>query len=476
MMFLTIENFGPIKKFEYDLSKDLIVTYGGNNIGKSYAMQIAYLLLKNLYLYATQPTISIFHLDISLEKLPLYQKIQAFVQGFSEGTEQSISITKLVEDVAKKDLYDTFVLSFIASCENTFGNFSQIRKRSPKIELKMNDKTDDKIILSLSLHSLSVDAFISLHIGTPIFLKRKANNTPDSKPVETDIDRRTVYYAGDIADTSKNISAYAHFFKLLYAATIYSMLGPIYFLPASRSGLYLSLSAFGSMYTQMSMQRGVLGKNLPLAAIPEPIADYFLSLSSVRKAENQDFSEIYGKIERDILKGTVRFDENKLVYQADGLEYPLEMMEASSMVAEVSPIVAFLKYVLRNAAPPSDSDEKTPPPRPIIFIEEPEAHLHPENQIKLAELFAHLHESGVRLVMSSHSNYLFNKFNNLLLGGELTPDVYSAIVLKEDEDGKSVSAFMETNELGVDDMNFMDAAESLYNEREELIDKLNERG
>ena len=45
-MKITIEKFGPIDKFEYDLDKELIITYGNNNIGKSYAMQIVYLMLK----------------------------------------------------------------------------------------------------------------------------------------------------------------------------------------------------------------------------------------------------------------------------------------------------------------------------------------------------------------------------------------------------------------------------------------------
>ena len=48
-MKIKIVNFGPIKEFEFDLSKKLIVTYGDNNIGKSYAMQVVYLLpLANL--------------------------------------------------------------------------------------------------------------------------------------------------------------------------------------------------------------------------------------------------------------------------------------------------------------------------------------------------------------------------------------------------------------------------------------------
>jgi len=47
-MKIHIENFGPISSFSFDLEKDLHVIYGKNNIGKSYAIEVAYLLLKNI--------------------------------------------------------------------------------------------------------------------------------------------------------------------------------------------------------------------------------------------------------------------------------------------------------------------------------------------------------------------------------------------------------------------------------------------
>lgn len=53
-MRVKIENWGPIETCEYDLDKSVVVTYGENNIGKSYAMQLIYLCLKNLMLYAKE--------------------------------------------------------------------------------------------------------------------------------------------------------------------------------------------------------------------------------------------------------------------------------------------------------------------------------------------------------------------------------------------------------------------------------------
>ena len=60
-MKIKIVNFGPIKEFEFDLSKKLIVTYGDNNIGKSYAMQVVYLLFKKIIDVSTSGrTINLF--------------------------------------------------------------------------------------------------------------------------------------------------------------------------------------------------------------------------------------------------------------------------------------------------------------------------------------------------------------------------------------------------------------------------------
>ena len=297
-MFLTIENFGPIKKFEYDLSKDLIVTYGGNNIGKSYAMQLTYLLLKNLYNYAQQVKSSIAHVGIipPLET-PLYQETEALVKAFSTDTEQSISMQEFFSNALKKDFFEAFVTPFQISCENTFRNIERISEYSPTINIKI-DETSFPLTIYNSLNTFNFPFFSSYQF----FLNRtKPDDVSDSMPLKRDSDALTIYYTNNVSTTSLIIGI-IYGLKLSIAEEIFGELGSIYFLPASRSGLYLSLNTFGAMYTQMAMQRGAFGNNLPLTGIPEPIADYFLSLSSVRKAENQEFSEIYGKIEHDILK------------------------------------------------------------------------------------------------------------------------------------------------------------------------------
>lgn len=47
-MQIEIKRFGPVSSFVCNLERDLTLIYGNNNIGKSYSMQIIYLLLKTI--------------------------------------------------------------------------------------------------------------------------------------------------------------------------------------------------------------------------------------------------------------------------------------------------------------------------------------------------------------------------------------------------------------------------------------------
>jgi len=51
----------------------------------------------------------------------------------------------------------------------------------------------------------------------------------------------------------------------------------------------------------------------------------------------------------------------------------------------------------------------------LLMIDEPELNLHPENQIKLARLFAKLIHVGINVWITTHSDYIIKEINNLLL-------------------------------------------------------------
>jgi predicted ATP-dependent endonuclease of OLD family len=474
-MKITIEDFGPIKKFEYDLDKDFIVTYGNNNIGKSYAMQIVYLLLKTFIksIPSTQTgDYSYYHIQIPDDERKLLKKKFVYIYDeFVQSEQDERDITDLYTDSLYIHFAKVFIDVFINACKNTFGNLDNILNGNPRIyysdeiysfvillkEHKINGKTEKQ--RKVTLCKKSVEAHGSLSTFGPLENMTYADQFEiyvyPSSEKEKIADRFIPEGKVALSDWNKHIK---------------NKFDDVYFLPALKSGIYIGMSAFGSIVADLSKNRAFINKKIELPGISEPISDYFIALSTIKSSLNVKYEKYYSKIEKDILKGIVTYDnhKNKLIYKPKDLELQFEMTEVSSMVSEIAPIVAFMKYVLNSQS--GSANEKRG--KAILFIEEPEAHLHPNNQIALMEVFAELVQANVKLIMSSHSNYVFVKLNNMVLSKQLDYQRYQPIILNETSEG-SASKKLKIDELGAWDENFTDVSERLYEEREEIIEKLN---
>ena len=64
-----------------------------------------------------------------------------------------------------------------------------------------------------------------------------------------------------------------------------------------------------------------------------------------------------------------------------------------------------LWFYLENQAQPGD----------LLMIDEPELNIHPENQRHIARLLARLVNAELRVVISTHSDYIVREFNSLLM-------------------------------------------------------------
>ena len=75
-------------------------------------------------------------------------------------------------------------------------------------------------------------------------------------------------------------------------------------------------------------------------------------------------------------------------------------MRASSMVSELAPVVLYLRHVVQRGN--------------VLIIEEPEAHLHPAMQTAFARELARLVLDGVRIVLTTHSEWFLEQIGNLV--------------------------------------------------------------
>lgn len=80
-----------------------------------------------------------------------------------------------------------------------------------------------------------------------------------------------------------------------------------------------------------------------------------------------------------------------------------------------------------------------------VLIEQPELHLHPAHQRKLADFFVAISNSGVQLVLETHSEYLITRLRLLVAQGIFPPDKLSVIFSEiKKRNGKKQLNFQES--------------------------------
>ncbi len=230
------------------------------------------------------------------------------------------------------------------------------------------------------------------------------------------------------------------------------------------------MNIFSPIFAKLAQSRHLINEKIEIPALSEPTSDYFLNLSTIDSSFKKDvYSEFAAKIEKDILDAEIVFnDENKkLEYFNPTIKLRLDLSETSSMVSEIAPIVAHLKYIIKESG--NNMYRRNSPRTKILFIEEPEAHLHPEIQVKLTNIFTELIKHNIKIVLTTHSNYIFNKVNNLILANELNTEKIANYHIIQTNEGSIVKDEENLTDAGITDENFADIAQQLYNERLEIL-------
>lgn len=172
-----------------------------------------------------------------------------------------------------------------------------------------------------------------------------------------------------------------------------------YYLPAARSGILQSHRTLAAALVRSSTRAGIEDMSVP--KVSGLIADFISEvLELVPRRRRSDFGDIASYLEEGILRGRVAVDVDarypEISYNALGLDVPLH--RTSSMVSELAPVVLYLRYILNE--------------RDLLVIEEPESHLHPENQLLVARAISRLASRGLRMAVTTHSDYLVQSISN----------------------------------------------------------------
>ena len=262
--------------------------------------------------------------------------------------------------------------------------------------------------------------------------------------------------------------------------------GDAYYLPAARSGIMQGHRVIASSLVKRSTRAG-LERFPELPTFSGVMADFMQLLilyEEKGKWGNGSMKELAARLEEEALAGQIGIRRPtsggypEFVYRPLGSKQDVRLTRASSMVSELAPVVLFL----RGAVGPGDT----------VVIEEPEAHLHPAAQTRMAVALARLVRAGVRVVVTTHSDWLLKEIGNLMRAGALQEagrppvDEGPPSALQRDEVGiwlfheKGPASGSTVEEIpfdsieGVEPRDYEDVAEDLYNRSADLQNQLEE--
>jgi len=133
--------------------------------------------------------------------------------------------------------------------------------------------------------------------------------------------------------------------------------------------------------------------------------DFIRSLPNIVNRESfllQQHPEILDEF-RDIIGGEYRVSKDGEIQYIPNANkrIKLSFVESSSAVRSLLDIGFYLRHIAR--------------PTDILMVDEPELNLHPENQRRMARLFAQLVNLGIKVFITTHSDYLIKELNTLIM-------------------------------------------------------------
>lgn len=419
IMILHFEHLGAIKQMSIDLSKPMILMCGPNGTGKTYASYVLYAFLSSNYGASI--------LDVNNVKIPLVQSISAFVNDSSkesgvahfEITKQDIQIwiSNFCECI-KSNIGDVFGVGddlckklfskFTISCDFTDADFENTLNSSLSLKLGMGDKVLMTISKKKCSNIIEVETSLS-NKDNALFQLNMISILNRAMRILTFGDNRTARML-----TVERNSIYT--FKTE--------------LSLSRNELIDRIQQGASKVDFMDMLSDT-SRRYPLA-IKESLR-IANDLETVQK-QTSYFSQIALEIERDLLNGDVSMTKaGDVEFHASSMpktrKLPFHL--SSSIVKTMASFVVYLRHLARKGD--------------TLIIDEPEMNFHPDVQVVLARIFAKLANNGLKVVISTHSDYIIREINNMIMVGTL----WDKNVSGDDLQGYSSDYMIHASELCV---------------------------
>ncbi|MBQ2886824.1 MAG: ATP-binding protein [Alphaproteobacteria bacterium] len=411
-MIAEISYLGAIRKAVVDLQKPLTLFCGPNSTGKTYLSYLLYAIFENTDYVESK----------GLDKI---------VKHFSEYKEFTLN----------RELVENFIQDVAASMKAKLGSIFGI-----------GDTAVDKLFSQFELSLILSDGDYEKMLESPCRLISK-NGEKEFGIVKDASSDKVIYHMNGENSTIGRESLMGlrlminHFFRLL----CFRNSGGVRMLTVERNSIY-------TFKTELSLGRNELIDRIQqksgrseldiLDMVNSSSRRYPLAVrSSLRIANDlenvQKFNSPYYKIaeliEKGILQGEVKITRTgdvEFVSDKVGKTKHLPIHLTSSIVKTMSSLVIYLKHIARKGD--------------LLIIDEPEMNFHPNVQISLMQIFAILTKLDLRIIISTHSDYMIREVNNLIMAGT----IYSKDAQLIRELGYNEKMLLNKNDIAVKYFNY----------------------
>ncbi len=214
-----------------------------------------------------------------------------------------------------------------------------------------------------------------------------------------------------------------------YQAVFYAIFGELrdrfsgplrrsaFYLPADRTGVMHAHNVVVSALIERAAMTGIRPGTAQTPTLSGVLADFLEQLIEIdgprRLGGRRRRAKVEATIEEDILGGLVEVDKTgatgypRFTYRPNGWgeDSRLPLMNASSMISELAPVVLYLRHIVGSGD--------------VLIIEEPESHLHPAMQVEFTRQIAKLVQSGIRVMVTTHSEWLLEELANIVKRSEI---------------------------------------------------------
>ena len=412
-LMLSVRNFGPIYSAEVEL-RPLTVFVGPSNTGKSYLAILIYALHKFFNSSKTQRPADFYrrqnlfgqreiseeyitHLHDKAEQVFSQMEMESLTEDFTLPDEIASLIRPLLNDVlSEDDLTDEMMRCF---------GIDELRRL-----IRQGSKESAELAL------LSKGLRESEHYKITIKKETFTTSIPDTTPFQVGRNAFNEWYhwrqslmTRELTDNQKksylmDVLIYELFDNII-SSFVNPMSQPAYYLPASRTGIMHARNVVMGSLIQGASRTGLRTERALLSGVVADFLKQLIELDDLARTRERPIWDLPQRLENEILRGAIHIKNSVtgypvFSYHPTGWTEDIPLMNTSSMVSELAPVVLYLRHVVS--------------PGEVLIIEEPEAHLHPELQVAFIRHLAAAVRSGIRVIITTHSEWVLEELANLV--------------------------------------------------------------